>query len=99
MGMDEDTVELFLNNPSFTPALLTVIATALDSMKGVKNRELLIKVALQANDPEMAAIITEVAVMTAGYHKHISPLSRLAPMAHLSCGIKKESCPSYLATG
>ena len=47
MDMNGDTVELFLNNPSFSPAQTTVLVTALESMKGVANRGLFIKVALQ----------------------------------------------------
>ena len=84
MGMNEDTIELFLNNPHFSPALLTVMVTALDSLKGVDNRELYLKVALQAGTPEMAKIITESAILTAGYHKHIAPLKHLAPIARLA---------------
>ena len=90
MGMNEDTVELFLNNPVFSPALQTVIVAALDSMQGVENRKLYLKVALQAGDPGMAKIITESVVMTAGYHKHIAPLKRLAPIARLARAEKKD---------
>ncbi|MBL0712462.1 MAG: hypothetical protein JJV98_02065 [Desulfosarcina sp.] len=90
MGMNEDTIELFLNNPEFSPALQTVMVAALDSMQGVDNRELYLKVALQASDPVMAKIVTQSAVMTAGYHKHISPLKRLAPIARLARAEKKD---------
>jgi len=84
MNMNEDTIELFLNNPHFSPALLTVMVTALDSLKGIDNRELYLKVALQAGDPLMAKIITESTVLTAGYHKHIAPLTHLSPIARLA---------------
>ena len=83
MGMNEDTIELFLNNPVFSPALQTVMVAALESLKGVDNRELYIKVALQASDSEMARIVTESVVLTAGYHKNIAPLKHLSPMARL----------------
>lgn len=83
MGMNEDTIELFLNNPVFSPALQTVMVAALESLKGVDNRELYIKVALQASDPEMARVVTESVVLTAGYHKNIAPLKHLSPMARL----------------
>jgi len=88
--MNEDTIELFLNNPEFSTALQTVIVTALDSMQGVDNLELYIKVALQAGDPDMAKIVTESAVLTAGYHKHIAPLKHLSPMARLARAEKKD---------
>lgn len=90
IGMNEDSIELFLNNPEFSPALQTVIVTALDSMKGVDNRELYLKVALQASDPDMAKIITELAVMTAGYNKHIAPLKRFSPIARLARSEKED---------
>ncbi len=90
MGMNEDTIELFLNNPDFSPALQTVMVAALDSMQGVDNLELYIKVALQAGDPVMAKTVTESAVMTAGYHKHIAPLKHLAPIARLARAEKED---------
>ncbi len=90
MGIDEDTIELFLNNPEYSPALQTVLVTALDSMQSVDNRELYIKIALQAGDPDMAKIVTESAVMTAGYHKHIAPLKHLTPMARLARAEKND---------
>ncbi len=83
MGINEDTIELFLNNPVFTPALQTVLVSALEMMQGVDNRELFIKVGLQASAPGMAKVITEMTVMFAGYHKHIAPLKGLTPMARL----------------
>ena len=90
MGMNEDTIELFLNNPEFSPALQTVIVAALESMKGVHNLELYLKIALQAGDPVMAKIVTESAVMTAGYHKHIAHLKHLAPIARLARAEKND---------
>ena len=90
MGMDGDTVELFLNNPSFSPAMTTVLVTALDSMAGVENRELFVKVSLQASTPDMAKTITEIAVMSAGYHKEIAPLKSFASLARVTMGIRKD---------
>ena len=90
MGMNVDTVELFLNNPSFSPALSTVLVAALDSMKGVENRELFIKVALQAGDFDMAKTITKIAVMSAGYHKEIKSFKSFTSMARLTQGVRKD---------
>ena len=90
MGMNADTVKLFLNNPSFSPAQTTVMVAALESMKGVENLELFIKVALQAGTPEMAKIITRIVVMTAGYNKRISPLKKILPMARITQGVRKD---------
>ncbi len=90
LGMNSDTVELFLNNPVFSPAATTVLVAAMEEMRDVADLELLLKVALQASDPDMARIITETAVLTAGYHKNIGRLARLAPMARLFCAEKKD---------
>lgn len=83
MKMNQDSVQLYLNNPYFSPALQTVMVEALDSMKGVANRELFIKISLQANDYELARTITEIAAMTAGYHKNIAPLQSLSPIGRM----------------
>ena len=90
MKVDVDIVELFLNNPSFNPALETVLVTALETMKGVENRALFIKVALQAANLKMAGTITEIAVMSAGYHEKIAPLASVVPMARLTQGLRKD---------
>jgi hypothetical protein len=90
MDMDADTIELFLNNPSFSPALYTVLVTSLESMSGVDNRKLFIKVALQASDPQMAKTIVKMAVMSAGFHKEIAPLESFAPMARITQGIRED---------
>ena len=90
MDMNEDTVELFLNNPVFSPALSTVLTTALESMETAQNRELFLKVALQANEPRLARVITEIAVMSAGYHKHIAELASFATMARILRAEKKD---------
>ncbi|MFW2366015.1 MAG: hypothetical protein ACN4GW_06335 [Desulforhopalus sp.] len=90
MKMNEDTVELFLNNPAFTPAQTTVLVTALDAMKGVANRELYIKIALGAGDLQMARAITSTAVLMAGYHKNIAPLAKLTPFARLAKAEKND---------
>ncbi len=87
---DADTVKLFLNNPVFSPDLQTVLVAALEALKGVANRELFIKVALQASDPDMAKMMTEIAVMSAGYHKHIAPLKSFAPLARITRGLRAD---------
>ena len=90
LGMDGDTVQLFLNNQVFSPALATVMAAALESMKGVDNLELFLKVCLQASTPEMARVITELTVLTAGYHTHVKPIKKIVPMARITRAIDKD---------
>ncbi len=90
MGLDNDIVELFLNNPSFTPAMSTILVTALESMEGVKDRGVFVKVAIQDADPAMARVMTRIAVMTAGYHKNVAPLKAVTTMARITRGIGKD---------
>ena len=79
--------QLFLNNGVFSPALATVMTAALETMKGVDNLELFLKVCLQASTPDMASVITELTVLTAGYHKHVKPLAVIVPMARITRAI------------
>jgi len=90
MKIDPDTVQLYLNNPSFSPALFTIMVDALENMKGVANRQLFIKVSLQANTYEMADTITKIATMMAGYHKNVEPLQSLAPFGRFLYGKTKK---------
>jgi hypothetical protein len=90
MGMNADIVQLFLNNPSFSPAESTVLVTALESMKDVDNLDLFIQVALQAADPSMASLITRIAAMTAAYHQNIASLKTVTPVARLTQGVRKD---------
>lgn len=83
MKIDADTAELYLNNPAFTPALQTVMVEALKNMQGVENRGLFIKISLQANTHQMARTLTEIATLTAGYHKNVEPLKSLAPFGRI----------------
>ena len=83
MGMDPDTIELFINNSAFSPRNQTWLVASLDKMKGVSNRELFLKVALQANDSTMSLLITHMAVMCAGYHARIAPVEHLFPIARI----------------
>jgi len=83
MGIDPDMVQLYLNNPSFSPAFQTIMVDALERLSGVANRELFVKISLQANTHEMARVITDIATMTAGYHHNVAPLQGLAPVGRV----------------
>ncbi len=90
MRIDSDTVQLFLNNPSFSPALQTVLVEAMQNMNGVANRGLFVKISLQANTSQMARTMTEIATMLAGYHKNIEPLQSVAPFGRFLYGKTKK---------
>jgi hypothetical protein len=83
LGMNSDTIDLFINNTVFSPRHQTWFVAALEKMKGASNRELFLKVALQAHDRTMALIITQMAMMFAGYHAKIEPVDRFYPIARV----------------
>jgi hypothetical protein len=84
MGLDGDTVQLFLNNQIFSPALTTVMTAALESMKGVGNRDLFLKISLQASTAETARFLTEMTVLYAAYHQRVKPLANFVPLARIT---------------
>ncbi len=86
MRVNPDTVQLYLNNPAFSPALQTIMVDALEKMQGVANRQLFVTISLQANTHEMARIITEIATMMAGYHRNVAALQSLAPVGRILYG-------------
>ncbi len=83
MGLDAALTERFINNTIFSPREQTWLVAALVKMKGASNRELFLKVGLQANDRTTALLITQMAVMCAGYHHRISPIDRFYPVARV----------------
>ena len=83
LGMNSDTIDLFINNTVFSPRHQTWLVAALEKMKGASNRELFLKVALQAHDRTMALIITQMTLMFAGYHNKIGPIDRFYPIARV----------------
>jgi hypothetical protein len=90
MGMNSDTIDLFINNTVFTPREQTWLVAALEKMPGAANRELFLKVALQAHDPSMALVITQMAMMFAGYDTEIEPIDRFYPIARVLYGKDKK---------
>jgi hypothetical protein len=83
MGMNSDTIDLFINNTVFSPRNQTWLVAALEKMPHASNRELFLKVALQAHDRTMALIITQMTIMFAGYDTQIEPIDRFYPISRV----------------
>ncbi len=83
LGMNSDTVELFINNSAFSPRSQTWLIAGLENLHGASNRELFLKVALQAHDRTMALMITQMTLMFAGYHSKIEPIDRFYPISRV----------------
>lgn len=72
MGIEENLIEAFLNNHSYDPQDETRMVEALVSMKGVKGREELVKLAALQDNPTNARIAREYVELMAAYHSKIS---------------------------
>jgi hypothetical protein len=83
MGMNSDTVALFINNAVFSPRMQTWLTAALETLEGASNRELFLKVALQAYDRTTALVITQMGLMFAGYHSKVEPVERMYPVSRV----------------
>ncbi len=85
MGLDltEDKIENFLNQAVFSPAMQTVMVASLQTLDGVNGRALFVERALGIVDQNRARFITELAVMSAAYHKNIETLATFVPMAKM----------------
>ena len=81
MSVDEDLIQLFINNPAFTPRNQTFLVTALEKLDGAENRELFIKVALQLHDTDTIMLVTRISLMFAAYHNNITPVKRFYPFS------------------
>lgn len=91
LGLHNGQLELFLNNSVFTPALQTVLVTALQALDGVENRVLFVELSLNTMDIHRANVITQIAVMAARYHKNIAPIREFKPMAQLLSAVTTDN--------
>ena len=63
---------------------------ALGKLDGAANRELFLKVALQAQDRTRARLIAEMAVMYAAYNEKETPIDRFYPLLRILHAIDKK---------
>lgn len=90
MGIDPDITQLFINNPLFSPREQTFMVASLEKMKGVANRDLFLKVALQVQHRNMAFLVTQMTMMFSGYHNIVAPIDRFYPLARIVCAQTKK---------
>jgi hypothetical protein len=83
MGVDEELVEGFLENPNYTPRHTTVIVANLMQLEGAQGRDVFIRYTLSATDEESANFIQNVAETIRGYHKTISPIKEIMMNSNL----------------
>lgn len=77
MKINPDLTSLFINNTNFSPRQQTYIVAAMEAMSEAKNREVVLMVALQVKDSDMAMAITTIAMMQAGYNGNVAKIKEI----------------------
>jgi hypothetical protein len=77
MGVDSSLTEAFLDNYKYNPQEKTLLVGELETMQGVKGRDLFIGGADLAADESMALYFRLMAQMMAGYHATVKPVERI----------------------
>ncbi|MBW2244004.1 MAG: hypothetical protein JRH01_18645 [Deltaproteobacteria bacterium] len=83
MGIDEALITRFLDHPLYSPRHETVIVYALHGMEGVRGREHILRLALDAESEVQALSFQQLAEMLAGYHRERSPIVEIRPFRNL----------------
>jgi len=90
MGVSEELVKDFLENPNYTPRHTTVIVANLMKLEGAEGRDAFIKYSLSATDEESANFIQNVAETIRGYHESVSPIKEIMMHSNLILARSKE---------
>jgi hypothetical protein len=86
MGINQDLVELFVNNATYTPREQTLLVLALAEMSGVANRATFVKFALATENTDVTLFRQRQAEMYAGYHRTVEPIQRFQIFGRLLAG-------------
>jgi len=86
IGLDANLIDLFIDNPHFSPRQQTYITAAVDKLGEVENREIMLLVAIQVADAEMALVITTLSMMYAGYGTRVGAIDELFPVVRVVGG-------------
>jgi hypothetical protein len=90
MGVSEELVKDFLENPSYTPRHTTVIVANLMKLEGAQGRDAFIKYSLSATDEESANFIQNIIETIRGYHETVSPIKEIMVTSNLVLAKSKE---------
>jgi len=77
MGVPDTLLNEFLKNPHYNPQEETLLVGALDSLKGVKGREIFVRSAYLATEESVALFMRLRAEMMANYHANVLPAARV----------------------
>jgi hypothetical protein len=74
IGVRNEVCEAFLSHPWYSPRHETILVQALDEMKGVSDRSLVLQLAMKAQSEEEALFVQRLVEMFASYHQTVVPL-------------------------
>jgi hypothetical protein len=90
MGVSEELVKEFLENPNYTPRHTTVIVANLMKLEGTQGRDAFIKYSLSATDEESANFIQNIIETIRGYHETVSPIKEIMVNSNLVLARSKD---------
>ena len=90
MGVSDDLVKEFLENPNYTPRHTTIIVANLMKLEGAQGRDAFIKYSLSATDEESANFIQNIIETIRGYHETVSPIKEIMVSSNLVLAKSKE---------
>ena len=76
MKINEDLIDLFINNPNFSPRHQTLIVAALEKMPETADGGLFIKYTVPTDSEEVALFNQQIAQMQAGYYQHVDKIEQ-----------------------
>ena len=78
MGMPQDLVTLFLDQPNYTPTQNTVIVNSMEVLSGARGRDLFLQQTLAADGEESADFFMHIAETMRGYHSKVAPILEIS---------------------
>ncbi|MBM9513966.1 hypothetical protein [Desulfogranum marinum] len=90
LHIDPTLVNLFIENPHYSPLQQTAFAMALEKIQAKRNIALPLHVATRASDPESTSIMTSIMLMLSGYDKHVSSLVEFKTAGRIFGGVNEK---------
>jgi hypothetical protein len=90
MGVSADVIDLYISNGIYSPREQTLIVSALESMKGTKNKNSYVKFAVLTDNEDVAFFRQRQIEMYAEFHSKVKPLVRFISVGQSSAGVTND---------
>jgi len=90
MGADQKLIKVLFTNPSYTPAVLTVVVSALQKLGPVPGRLVIVRRAAEVETKQEAYFYTRMAELLALYHSTRNPIVRIEDTDRIPLGVAKD---------